>query len=55
MEEVNYMINIFNGKFKMLHKRISEETIILAFIFHTVRFKDSRFNLNNYLSVKIII
>ena len=48
MEEVNYMINIFNDKFKMLHKRALEETIILAFIFYTVRLKDSRFNLNNY-------
>lgn len=48
LEQVNYLIALFNDKFKMLHKRASEETIILAFIFYTVRLDDSRINLNNY-------
>ena len=48
MEQVNYLIVLFNDRFKQLHKRTSEETIILAFIFYTVRLDDSRVNLNNY-------
>ena len=48
MEQVQYLISIFNDKFKELHKRASDETIILTFIFYTVRLSDSRINLNNY-------
>lgn len=48
MEQVQYLITIFNDKFKELHKRALDETIILAFIFYTIRLDDSRINLNNY-------
>ena len=48
LEQVYYLIEIFNDNFKMLHKRASEETIILAFIFYCVRITNSQINLNNY-------
>lgn len=48
MEQVNYLIVLFNDRFKELHKRASEETIILAFLFYTIRLDDSRININNY-------
>lgn len=48
MRQVEHLIKVFNNKFQELHRRVSEETIILAFLFYTVRLDDSRINLNNY-------
>ncbi|MBQ9024835.1 MAG: hypothetical protein IJ104_01000 [Methanobrevibacter sp.] len=48
LKQVYYLIDIFGDKFKMLHKRASEETIILAFIFYCIRIDNSTINLNNY-------
>ena len=48
LEQVYYLIKIFNDDFKTLHKRASEETIILAFIFYCIRIDNSKINLNNY-------
>lgn len=48
MRQVEHLIIVFNNKFQDLHRRVSEETIILAFIFYTIRLDDSRINLNNY-------
>ena len=48
VEQVNYLISIFNDKFKLLHKRASEETIILAFFFYVLRLSDSQINIENY-------
>ena len=48
MQQVEHLITVFNDKFQELHRRVSEETIILAFLFYTVRLDDSRININNY-------
>lgn len=48
LSQVYHLIDIFNDDFKTLHKRASEETIILAFIFYCLRIDNSQINLKNY-------
>ena len=45
---VKDLIRDYNNRFKELHKRAKEKTIILAFIFFTKKIGDSRVNINDW-------
>ena len=45
---VHYLIDRFSVKFKKLHGRAKNETIILVFMFFTKKLEDSHIDLNNY-------
>jgi len=45
---VRYFIDDFHDDFKELHRRASEETIILAFIFYTMKLENPSIRLESY-------
>lgn len=45
---VKYLVKIFNNDFKNLHRRSSDETIILAFMFYLKKLETPRIRLENY-------
>lgn len=47
-EDVKYLVKLFNNNFKTLHRRVSDETIILAFIFFIKKLDDPKIQLKNY-------
>ena len=51
-ERVKYLVKIFNNDFKYLHRRVSEETIILAFIVFVKKLETPSIQLKNYSITK---
>lgn len=47
-ENVKYLVKIFNNNFKSLHRRASDETIILAFVFFLKKLETPKIRLQNY-------
>ena len=51
-ERVKYLVKIFNNDFKYLHRRVSDETIILAFIVFVKKLETPKLQLKNYSITK---
>ena len=49
---VKTLVKIFNKNFKSLHRRASDETIILAFIFYLKKLENPKIQLKNYRITK---
>ena len=47
-ETVKHLVSIFNQDFKSLHRRASDETIILSFIFYVKKLDTPKIQLKNY-------
>ena len=45
---VRYLIDDFNDEFKELHRRLSEEAIILSFMFYVKMIDDPKINITRY-------
>lgn len=45
---VRYLIDIFNNKFKELHRQAKEKTIILAFMFYAKKIEEPRTRVTNW-------
>lgn len=51
-ERVKYLVKIFNEDFKYLHRRVSDETIILAFIIFIKKLDVPKLQLKDYTITK---
>lgn len=51
-ETVKYLVKVFNGNFKSLHRQASDETIILAFIFYLKKLDTPKLQLKDYRITK---
>ena len=51
-QTVKYLVKVFNNDFKSLHRRASDETIILAFIFYMKKLDTPKIQLKNYRITK---
>lgn len=51
-ENVKFLVKMFNRKFKKLHRRSSDEAIILAFIFYEKKLENPKVQLKNYSITK---
>ena len=51
-ERVKYLVKTFNTDFKHLHRRASDECIILAFIFYMKKLESPKIQLKNYRITK---
>ena len=51
-ERVKYLVKVFNNDFKYLHRRVSDETIILAFIIFIKKLETPKLQLKNYSITK---
>lgn len=51
-ETVKHLVKIFNTDFKRLHRRASDETIILSFIFYVKKLDIPKIQLKNYAITK---
>ena len=49
---VKHLVKLFNNDFKQLHRRVSDETIILAFIFYLKKLDTPKIQLKNYAITK---
>lgn len=51
-DTVKFLVKTFNSNFKSLHRRASDETIILAFIFYIKKLEVPKIQLKNYSITK---
>ena len=49
---VKHLVKVFNNDFKKLHRRVSDEAIILAFIFYLKKLDTPKIQLKNYAITK---